>query len=104
MATYSSILPGKSHVQRSLVGYSLRGPKESDTAEAIYRIHHLSINIIYSLSMIHHASMINLIHPSIHPSFIWTHKTVCVYRIYIIYTLYINYVIFVFQNYHSLNP
>ena len=35
MATHSSILPGKFHVQRSLVGSSLRGPKESDTAEAI---------------------------------------------------------------------
>ena len=28
-------LPGKSHGQRSLVGYSLRGHKESDTAEQL---------------------------------------------------------------------
>ena len=31
MATYSSILVGKSHGQRSLAGYSPRGCKESDT-------------------------------------------------------------------------
>ena len=30
MATRSSILPGESHGQRSLVGYSPRGRKESD--------------------------------------------------------------------------
>ena len=28
-------LPGKSHGQRSLMGYSLRGPKESDTTERL---------------------------------------------------------------------
>ena len=33
MATHSSILPGKSHGQRSLVGYSLWGRKELDMAE-----------------------------------------------------------------------
>ena len=31
MATHSSILAGKSHGQRSLVGYSPWGRKESDT-------------------------------------------------------------------------
>ena len=31
MTTHSSILPGKSHGQRSLVGYSPWGHKESDT-------------------------------------------------------------------------
>ena len=30
-ATHSSILPGEAHGQRSLVGYSLRGLKGSDT-------------------------------------------------------------------------
>ena len=30
MATHSSFLPGEPHKQRSLVGYSLRGQKESD--------------------------------------------------------------------------
>ena len=35
MATHSSILPGKSHGQRSLVGYSLKGCKESDTTEQL---------------------------------------------------------------------
>ena len=33
MATHSSILPGESHGQRSLVGYSPWGYKESDTTE-----------------------------------------------------------------------
>ena len=33
MATDSSILPGKSHGQRSLVGYNPQGRKESDTTE-----------------------------------------------------------------------
>ena len=33
MATHSSILPGESHGQRSLVGYSPWGHKESDTTE-----------------------------------------------------------------------
>ena len=35
MATYSSFLPGKSHGQRNLSGYSPRGHKESDTTEHI---------------------------------------------------------------------
>ena len=34
MATHSVFLPGKSHGQRSLVGYSPLGHKESDTSEA----------------------------------------------------------------------
>ena len=33
MATHSSILPGESHGQRSLEGYSPWGCKESDTNE-----------------------------------------------------------------------
>ena len=36
MATYSSILPGESHGQRSLAGYSPLGCKELDTTEATY--------------------------------------------------------------------
>ena len=36
MATHSSILAWKSHGQRSLVGYSSKGHKESDTTEATY--------------------------------------------------------------------
>ena len=35
MATHSSILPGKSHGQRTLVGYSSWGCKESDTTERL---------------------------------------------------------------------
>ena len=37
-ATHSSILPGKSRGQRSLVGYSPWGPKESDTTEQLHLI------------------------------------------------------------------
>ena len=33
MATHSSILPRKSHGQRSLVGYSPGGPKDLDMTE-----------------------------------------------------------------------
>ena len=36
MATHSSIFPGESHGQRSLVGYSPRGRKESDTTERLH--------------------------------------------------------------------
>ena len=35
MATHSSILPGESHGQRSLMGYSPRGHKESDMTEQL---------------------------------------------------------------------
>ena len=35
MATHSSILPGESHGQRSLAGYSPWGHKESDTTERL---------------------------------------------------------------------
>ena len=36
MAIHSSILPGKSHGQRSLEGYSPWGPKEPDTTERLH--------------------------------------------------------------------
>ena len=36
MATHSSILPGESHGQRSLVGYSPQGRKKSDTTERVH--------------------------------------------------------------------
>ena len=35
MATHSSILPEEFHGQRSLVGYSSRGHKESDMTEGL---------------------------------------------------------------------
>ena len=35
MATHSSILAGKSHGQKSLVGYSLWGHKEPDMTESL---------------------------------------------------------------------
>ena len=36
MASTPVLLPGKSHGQRSLVGYSLWGRKESDTTEQLH--------------------------------------------------------------------
>ena len=39
MATHSIILAWQSHGQRSLVGYSPWGPKESDTTEVTYQAH-----------------------------------------------------------------
>ena len=39
MATTPVFLPGESHGQRSLVGYSLWGPKELDTTEATEHAH-----------------------------------------------------------------
>ena len=41
MAAHSSILPGKSHGQKSLVGYSPWGHKESDKTERL-RTHNIS--------------------------------------------------------------
>ena len=38
MAFHSSILPGKSHGQRSLEGYRPRGRKESDTSERLHLV------------------------------------------------------------------
>ena len=35
IVTLSNILPGKSHGQRSLMGYSLQSCKESDTTECL---------------------------------------------------------------------
>ena len=45
MATTPVFLPGESHGWRSLVGYSPRGLKESDTTE---RIHFTSLHFSYS--------------------------------------------------------
>ena len=49
MATHSVLLPGESHRRRSLVGYSPRGRKESDTTE---RLHFLffSFTMVWSVS------------------------------------------------------
>ena len=43
MATCSSILPGESHGQNSLVGYSPWSLKESDTTERLSTAHSMSI-------------------------------------------------------------
>ena len=44
METCSSILPGKSHGQRSLVGYSPQGHKELDTTERLStHTHHIDL-------------------------------------------------------------
>ena len=40
MATHSGILPGESHGQRSLVGYSPWGRKESDMTERLNTAQH----------------------------------------------------------------
>ena len=42
MATHSSTLAWKIHGQRSLVGYNLRGSKESDMTD---RLHFLSLSL-----------------------------------------------------------
>ena len=39
MATHSVFLPGESHGQRSLAGYSSWGHKESDTTELLTHTH-----------------------------------------------------------------
>ena len=39
-------LPGESHGHRSLVGYSPRGHKESDTTERLHSLNHTSFKII----------------------------------------------------------
>ena len=38
MAPTPVFLPGESHGQRNLVGYSTRGRKESDTTETLYLV------------------------------------------------------------------
>ena len=43
MATHSSILAGKSHGRRSVVGYSPWGHKESDTIERFHFYFHYQI-------------------------------------------------------------
>ena len=44
MATHSSILAGKSHGQRSLMGYSPWGRKKSDTTECTHGNTHTALN------------------------------------------------------------
>ena len=50
MATHSSILAGKSHGQRSLVGYSPWGRKQTDTAEATEHAAHAGHEKLHVLS------------------------------------------------------
>ena len=52
MSIHSSILPRKSHGQRSLEGYSPWGCKESDTTERLHDFTHLLI-VLLRLSVIH---------------------------------------------------
>ena len=48
MATHSSVLlPGKSHGQRSLAGYSPRGHKESNMTERLSTAQHGEITLDY---------------------------------------------------------
>ena len=64
MATHSSILPGESHGQKSLAGYSPWGHKESDMTERLTHTHfnlfklstpdcNLNANNFWSGSFIH---------------------------------------------------
>ena len=55
MATHSRILPGESHGQRSLAGYSPRGRKESDTTERVHftSLHNISEQFHFSLFIFH---------------------------------------------------
>ena len=47
------LLPGKSHGQRSLVGYSLWGHKESDTTERLhFHFHFLSLSMFSRFNML----------------------------------------------------
>ena len=43
MATYSNILPGESHGQKSLAGYSPWGHKELDMTEHTHMMHDMVI-------------------------------------------------------------
>ena len=49
MATHFVFLPGESHRQRSLVGYSPWGRKDSDTTERLHVISYMYIYMILSL-------------------------------------------------------
>ena len=52
-ATTPALLPGKSHGQRSLIGYSPWGRKESDTTEQLYLKLHVPSYTIISDSSYH---------------------------------------------------
>ena len=47
MATHSNILPGESHGQRSLVGYSPWGCKELDMTEQLTHTHTTELHFIW---------------------------------------------------------
>ena len=61
MATHSSILPGESHEQRSLVGYSPWGHTESDTTEVT----------TYHAACMHEDPHVHLLFPC------WQRKILC---------------------------
>ena len=52
MASSSTILPGESHGQRSLVGYSPQGPKETDTTEVTQDAHTASKQFKYMMTSV----------------------------------------------------
>ena len=52
------LLPGKSHGQRSLVGYSLWGREESDTTEQLHTLH-MFVYIYMLVSFIQHSIKIS---------------------------------------------
>ena len=48
-------MPGKPHEQKSLVGYSLRGHKESDTTERLHvALHYMGNQDFNELSIVEH--------------------------------------------------
>ena len=57
MATTPVFLPGKSHGRRSLVAYSPRGRKESDTTERLH-IHIHSHVVVLEKEMATHSSVL----------------------------------------------
>ena len=78
MAADSSILAGEFHGQRSLVGYSPWGPRESDTTQRLNTVH--CVTPIWSVSIhLRHLSpsvAINLFSVSV--NFCFVNKFICI--------------------------
>ena len=59
MATYSSILAGEFHGQRSLTGYSSWGCKESDTTERLSLMLHVSYGLPMLVASLHQGTHVD---------------------------------------------
>ena len=79
MASHSSILAGESHGWRSLVGYSQRGRKESDTTEQphslTYFLSQLKLTQLFECSMLYALHEMAKIHLSNYFHLELTHLT-----------------------------